>query len=103
LVLTRGTHILARTFLALALVVAQVLAQAHGLSHVRFDPLHAPGSQNLPCSECLLGAPLLSAASTPALSTDFGCPAMEAATEPDSPLLDTRARHRRFYSRAPPL
>jgi hypothetical protein len=96
--------ILVHTLLALSLLVAQGLAQAHVYSHLRSD---APardlgGTAGQLCSECLSSAPLLGAAGSPTAPQVSVSPAV-ASCEDRVVLAHVEvSRHYAFRSRAPP-
>jgi hypothetical protein len=96
--------LIVHALLALSLLVAQGMAQAHVYSHLRSG---APvtdlgGAAGQLCSECLSGAPLLCAAGSPT--------ALHAAVSPAIASRDDRvilvrvetSHHYAFRSRAPP-
>jgi hypothetical protein len=90
--------------LAAALLIAQLAAQAHALSHSRWagDADSIPTQSQL-CQDCLAGTPLLAAASAP----DAGLllPPIQtqvADTASRASLVEHRTHHA-FRSRAPPL
>ena len=93
-------HKLAHIALALTLVVAQFLAQAHGYSHLRSgDPRGTPAQ---PCAECLACSPLLAGSDAPVHAITLLHPAVDAILAvADAPLVE-RFRYRPFQSRAPP-
>src|SRR5262245_18229186 len=90
--------------LALSLLLAQTLAQAHVYSHLRSGaPTTDFGSAaGQLCSQCLAGAPLLSAATSPvALQAAFS-PVITSCDEATIPVRVEISRHYAFRSRAPP-
>jgi hypothetical protein len=94
----------AHAFLALTLLIAQWIAQAHAFSHFRpaSDSANAPATQSQLCAECLAGAPLFAAASAPNIAFWFqtACPEKIDAIRVVS--LIERAPLHAFRSRAPP-
>ena len=93
-------HKLVHIALALALVVAQFLAQAHGYSHLRNgEPRGTPAQ---PCAECLACSPLLAGADAPVHAIAFLHPAVEAFPIVADASAVERFRYRPFQSRAPP-
>jgi hypothetical protein len=93
-------HKLAHVLLALTLVVAQFLAQAHGYTHLRNSDQRGLPAQ--PCSECLACSPLLAGSDAPVQAIAFIHPAVEAfPIVADAPVVES-FRYRPFQSRAPP-
>jgi hypothetical protein len=95
----RNRLLIARAFLALALVIAQTSAQAHLYSHHPADP---PGAPSQLCGECLCFAPVLGTASAP--DHDFLIPRASVESVPGTALVavpSSRPFHA-FRSRAPP-
>jgi hypothetical protein len=90
--------------LTLTLFIAQVVAQTHAYSHLRVGPdsLGAPTSQSSVCADCLMGAPLLSAASAPDSSVVLVTPENGAVVCFHDVSLASRLGHYAFRSRAPP-
>jgi hypothetical protein len=91
--------------LALALLLAQSLAQAHIYSHLRAGaPTSDLGSgAGQLCSQCLAGAPLLSAVSSPAASQVAYSPGVTPCHDAAAPAFVEISRHYAFRSRAPPV
>ena len=94
-------HSFVHLALALALVIAQFLAQAHGYSHLRVDG-EPRGSSTQQCSECLANSPLVSGTDAPVHALAFlgasdAAPALLAQQS-----VVERFRPRPFQSRAPP-
>jgi hypothetical protein len=95
----RNRLLIARVFMALALLVAQSSAQAHLYSHHPLDQTSAPSQL---CGECLCFAPVLGTA--PAPDHDFLIPRADiapVATDVADPLVALRS-FRAFNPRAPP-
>lgn len=93
-------NMFARVALALALVVAQVLAQAHGYTHATSgDPFGVPAQA---CSDCLVCSPLLAGGGPPSLPVHFA-PSVAGALPPaaDAPVVDLLRRYA-HRTRAPP-
>jgi hypothetical protein len=91
--------LIARVFMALALVIAQSSAQAHLYSH---RPADQPATPTQLCGECLCFAPVLGTASAP--QHDFLIP--RAALDPIDTEIAFRSpalrSFRAFNPRAPP-
>lgn len=97
--------VIAHALLALTLLVAQSLAQAHVYSHLRSGvPARDLGSAAVQlCSQCLSGAPLLSAVSSPVTAqVSFG-PVSTSCEDAAVPVRVEISRHYAFRSRAPPV
>ena len=93
-------HKLVHIALALALVVAQFLAQAHGYSHLRSgDPRGTPAQA---CAECLACSPLLAGSDAPVHAIAFLHPTVDAMPVVAGAPVVERFRHHPFQSRAPP-
>lgn len=94
------TNLIAR-LLSLALLCAQLGAQAHAYSHFAFDPHGAPTTTQL-CGTCLSITPLCGAvgAAPPALPADLRAARRVAPAESVVP--PDRFHHPAFRSRAPP-
>jgi hypothetical protein len=94
------TRLVARAFLALALLFAQAGAQAHAYSHLRDTP-GAPGGDH-GCPTCVLFAPLLSAAGdAPGTVAAHPLAAERVDGAAPAPLYSLLPR-RAFQARAPP-
>jgi hypothetical protein len=96
--------ILVHALLALSLLVAQSLAQAHVYSHLRSG---APvtdlgGTAGQLCSECLSGATLLGTAGSPEFPQVSSIPAIASCEDRVLLVHVEIARHYAFRSRAPP-
>jgi len=90
--------------LALSLLISQSLAQAHVYSHLRSG---APATDfgtaaGQLCSQCLSGAPLLSAASSPVAPQASFSPVVTSCDDATIPVRVEISRHYAFRSRAPP-
>ena len=96
--------ILVHALLALSLLVAQSLAQAHVYSHLRYG---APvtdmgGTAGQLCSECLSGATLLGTAGSPEFPQVSLSPAITSCEDRVLLVHVEISRHYAFRSRAPP-
>lgn len=91
--------------LALSLLIAQSLAQAHVYSHLRSGaPSTDFGSTaGQLCSQCLAGAPLLGAASSPVAPLASFSPVVTSCDEATTSVRVEISRHYAFRSRAPPV
>jgi hypothetical protein len=87
--------------LALALLLAQLGAEAHAYKHVANDTHGAPMAQL--CGACLSIAPLLGAVGASPLILPAFQPAAECAVPADSVALPYRPPAPAFRSRAPPV
>ena len=90
--------------LALSLLVAQSLAQAHVYSHLRSG---APATDfgtaaGQLCSQCLSGAPLLSAVSSPVAPQVSVSPVVVPCEDAAVPVRVEISRYYAYRSRAPP-
>lgn len=90
--------------LVLSLLVGQSLAQAHVYSHLRSGaPTTDLGSAaGQLCSQCLAGAPLLGAVSSPVAPQVSFSPVIASCDDAPTPVLVEISRHYAFRSRAPP-
>jgi hypothetical protein len=96
--------LVAQLLLALALLVAQGVAQAHLYSHFATvtEKSDFNGTAGQLCSECLASAPLLSAAGTPASPCiTFVADAVTVVAALIAPSFES-SHHYAFRSRAPP-
>lgn len=91
--------------LALSLLLAQSLAQAHVYSHLRSGaPTTDLGSAaGKLCSQCLDGAPLLGAVSSPVAPQVSFSPVVTVCDDAAAPVFVEISRHYAFRSRAPPV
>ena len=95
------TQSLVHVALALALVIAQFIAQAHGYSHLRAGG-EQRGSATQQCGECLANSALVSGADVPVHALAFfGAPDAAPPVIAQKPLVE-RFRPRPFQPRAPP-
>jgi len=96
--------LVAQLLLALALLVAQSAAQAHVYSHLAAGTERSDfnGTVGQLCGECLAGAPLLSAAGSPALPCIvFAADIAAVVVALAAPCFES-SHHYAFRSRAPP-
>ena len=96
--------LLAQLLLALALLIAQTAAQAHVYSHLATGTERSDfnGTVGQLCGQCLAGAPLLSAAGSPATPCiSFAADAVAVVVAAVAPSFQP-APYYAFRSRAPP-
>jgi hypothetical protein len=90
---------------AIALLIAQLGAQAHAYSHLHAGPAHGAQQQDFhtgQCFDCLSFAPLLAGAGTPSQVLPVAPQGVVAAPDATVPTLITVAPTHAFRSRAPP-
>jgi hypothetical protein len=95
----RNRLLIARAFLALALVIAQTSAQAHLYSHESAGGPAAPASV---CDDCLGFAPLLAAAGAPTHALLIPRAESEPAVATARVTVPSSRAFHAFRSRAPP-
>jgi hypothetical protein len=103
-ILSKTANLRLALFMALALLVAQLGAQAHAYSHIRADShatdqLYDHGSV---CADCVAFAPLLAAAGGAGLLPFLAPQGVLAAPGAAIPTLSARTPTPAFRSRAPP-
>jgi hypothetical protein len=100
-ILFRRHYYLIVRVLALALLIAQLGAQAHAYSHLKQDPHGIPTAIHS-CGQCASSFPLLTAiGAAPCIWLARPCQ-FEHAVPANTILTPYRPPHRAFQSRAPP-